>query len=486
MNELLIDGKWTPGNGAQFTSTDPATNKIVWSGNSAAIDDVNLGVKAARSAFESWALTPLDERISVLERYRDMVREDADNLARMISLENGKPYWEAKTEAAAVSGKVDISIRAYHERTGDVETLSGVTTGQLRHKPHGVMAILAPFNFPVHLANGHMVPALLAGNTIIVKPSELTPGPLAFLAEKLQQAGVPDGALNLLQGGREVGEALTQHPDVDGILFTGGARTGIALHRQFGGQIEKILALELGGNNPLIWWDVDDVEAAAFATVQSAFLTAGQRCTCARRLILPAGKKGDDSLEALAALTKKIQVAAAFDEPQPFMGPLISANAAKAMIDAFSARKAADGKSIVEMIRHNGDSAFVTPGIIEMTDTDKFPDEEHFGPMLQVWRARDFDEAIALANDTRFGLAAGLFSQTKENFEKFLALSRAGIVNWNRQTTGASGAAPFGGIGHSGNHNPSAYYAADYCAYPVASMEGEQLLPMPKDQIGIK
>ena len=130
-------------------------------------------------------------------------------------------------------------------------------------------------------------------------------------------------------------------------------------------------------------------------------------------------------------------------------------------------------------------SAFVSPGIIDMTDASTLPDEEHFGPMLQIIRANDFDTAIEFANATKFGLAAGLLSDDAEKWETFLALSRAGIVNWNRQTTGASGAAPFGGIGHSGNHRPSAYYAADYCAYPVASMEGETVLSMPDEQVGL-
>ncbi len=483
--KLFINGQWRDGEGDVFSSYDPATGATVWTGNSASKNDVGNAVKAARNAFKGWALTPLEKRIEILEKYRDLVRRDADDLARMISKENGKPFWEAKTEAGAISGKVDISIRAQNERSGEKETATGATTGMLRHKPHGVMAVLAPFNFPVHLANGHIVPALLAGNTLVVKPSELTPGPLAFLMARLEEAGLPSGVINLVQGARETGEALTTNDDVDGVLFTGGANTGLVLHRLFAGRPEKILALELGGNNPLIWWDTNDIEAAAFAVVQSAFLTAGQRCTCARRLLVPADARGDRALKALTAITSRIVVGSAFDEPQPFMGPLINPPAATAMLKAFSQRQAAGAHSIVEMSRPYADGAFVTPGIVDMTGVEEFPDEEHFGPMLQVWRVETFDQAIDQANNTRFGLAAGLLSDSRADYDKFLALSQAGIVNWNRQTTGASGAAPFGGIGHSGNHNPSAYYATDYCAYPVASMEGDTLLAMPEEQIGI-
>ncbi|WP_428409513.1 succinylglutamate-semialdehyde dehydrogenase [Hyphococcus sp.] len=485
-NKILINGEWREGAGAEFSSFDPSTGEAIWTGASATKNDVNDAVGAARAAFEKWALTPLAERIAVMERYRDLIKRDAEDLARLISRETGKPFWETKTEAATVSGKVDISIRAYHERTGEKETASGATRGVLRHKPHGVMAVLGPYNFPAHLPNGHIVPALIAGNTVVFKPSEMTPGPGAFIVERMVEAGVPEGVVNLVQGGRETGEALTG-ADVDGVLFTGGAKTGLAIHKMFADRLDVILALELGGNNPLIWWDVDDVEAAAFTVVQSAFLTSGQRCTCARRLIIPDGPQGDHALLALGKLTERLIVGAPFDEPQPFMGPVISPKIAESLERAFDQLVDRDGVPVKNLSVIDEGKAFVSPGIVDVTMlSDSVPDEEHFGPFLKVWRVKDFDAAIARANKTRFGLSAGILTDDKAKWEKFLALSRAGIVNWNRQTTGASGAAPFGGIGDSGNHRPSAYYAADYCAYPVASMEGEGLLSMPEGQVGVK
>ena len=484
-NKILINGEWRDGAGAAFSSFDPATGEEIWSGASATKSDVEDAVSAARDAFPKWALTPLADRIAVMERYRDFIKRDGEELAQLISRETGKPFWETKTEAAAVAGKIDISIRAYHERTGERETLTGATTGMLRHKPHGVMAVLGPYNFPAHLANGHIVPALIAGNTAIFKPSEMTPGPGAFIIERMVEAGVPSGVINLVQGARETGEALTG-ADVDGVLFTGGAKTGLAIHKQFADRLDVILALELGGNNPLIWWDTDDVDAAALAVVQSAFLTSGQRCTCARRLILPQGAAGDKAIDALAKLTDRLIVGAPFDDPQPFMGPVISPKIASGLERAFDQLVERDGEAIRNLSVRDDGGAFVTPGIVDVTRSDAVPDEEHFGPLLKVWRVGDFDEAIARANATSFGLSAGILSDDKAKWEKFLALSRAGIVNWNRQTTGASGAAPFGGIGASGNHKPSAYYAADYCAFPVASMEGETLLPIADDQVGLK
>ena len=488
-DKILIGGAWREGAGAAFSSVDPATGEEIWTGAGASGEDVREAVRAAREAFEPWALTPLSERIAVVERYRDLIRRDADDLARLISRETGKPFWETKTEAAAVAGKVDISIRAYEERTGEKETASGATRGVLRHKPHGVMAVLGPYNFPAHLPNGHIVPALIAGNTVVFKPSELTPGPGAFIVERMVEAGVPAGVVNLVQGARETGEALTgaAHEDgIDGVLFTGGAKTGLAIHKQFADRLDVILALELGGNNPLIWWDTDDVEAAAFAVVQSAFLTSGQRCTCARRLILPEGAAGDAALDALAALTERLMIDAPFAEPQPFMGPVISPRVAEGLERAFDQFVERGGEAIRNLSVRDEGGSFVTPGIVDVTRAEGIPDEEHFGPFLKVYRVKDFDAAIARANATQFGLSAGILSDDRAKWEKFLALSRAGIVNWNRQTTGASSAAPFGGIGASGNHRPSAYYAADYCAYPVASMEGEALLPMADGQVGVK
>ena len=484
-DKILIGGEWREGAGAEFKSFDPSTGETLWSGAAATRGDVSDAVNAARGAFEKWALTPLNQRIEIMERYRDLIKRDAEELARLISRETGKPFWETKTEAATVSGKVDLSIRAYHERTGEKANPAGPTTAVLRHKPHGVMAVLGPYNFPAHLPNGHIVPALIAGNTVVFKPSELTPGPGAFIVERMVEPGVPEGVINMVQGGRDTGEALTG-AEVDGVLFTGGAKTGLAIHKLFADRLDVILALELGGNNPLIWWDTDDVDAAAWTVVQSAFLTSGQRCTCARRLIVPEGAAGDKALLALAKLTERLRVGAPFDDPQPFMGPVISPKVAEGLERAFDKLVEVEGEAIRNLSVRDEGAAFVSPGIVDVTRVESVPDEEHFGPLLTVWRVKDFDAAIARANKTKFGLSAGILTDDKKKWEKFLALSRAGIVNWNRQTTGASGAAPFGGIGASGNHRPSAYYAADYCAYPVASMEGETLLSMPEGQVGIK
>jgi succinylglutamic semialdehyde dehydrogenase len=226
----------------------------------------------------------------------------------------------------------------------------------------------------------------------------------------------------------------------------------------------------LGGNNPLVVWDAADLESAAHLVVQSAFVTAGQRCSCARRLIVPTGAFGDRLLAALCDLASRIRTGAPFETPQPFMGPVIDNAAADVLWRAFDARVAAGARVLHPMVRLDCAGPFLAPGVIDVTGVDA-PDEELFGPLLQVIRASDIDAAMSAANATRFGLSAGLISEDPALFERFRRDIRAGVVNWNRPTTGAASGAPFGGVGQSGNHRPSAFYAADYCAYPVASLE---------------
>jgi succinylglutamic semialdehyde dehydrogenase len=344
------------------------------------------------------------------------------------------------------------------------------------------MAVLGPFNFPGHLPNGHIVPALLAGDTVVFKASEETPWTGELMMEALEAADLPKGVINLVQGGRETGAALIdQH--IDGLLFTGSGAAGAHFRRHFADRPDVILALELGGNNPLVVWDATDVEAVAALVVQSSFITTGQRCSCARRLIVPEGHEGEAIIEAVAALADRL-IAGPWDgATEPFMGPLISARA------GVTVRKAAAalGGTVIRQARavEGLSEAFITPGIIDVSHHET-PDEEIFAPIIQVRRAATFDGALALANDTRYGLSAGLISDDPARWERFQQRIRAGVVNWNRPTTGAAGTAPFGGLGASGNHRPSAYYAADYCAYPVASFEADAVLPTVGDIKGLR
>ena len=467
-----IAGQWIEGIGEPFASVTPYDGETVWQGHSASAEQVEMAVSAARSALLEWKAMPFSKREAVVLRFAELVQANGEQIAEVIAKETGKPLWEARTEASAMAGKIAISIRAYHQRTGETQREVAGNQVVLRHRPLGVMAVFGPYNFPAHLPNGHIVPALLAGNTVVFKPSEQTPLTGEIAVKLWQQAGLPNGVLNLVQGAKQTGIALAEAKGIDGLLFTGSANTGHLLHRQFAGQPDKMLALEMGGNNPLVVSEhYGDIQATVYTIIQSAFLSAGQRCTCARRLYVPLGEAGDALLSALVTTTANLTIDQPFAEPAPFIGPQISTHAAKVLLEAQNHLQFLGGQSLLDA--QGGEAAFVSPGIIDVTLIESLPDEEYFGPLLQVIRYQEFEQAIVMANDTRFGLSAGLISTQDQEWQYFIEHIRAGIVNRNRPLTGASGDAPFGGPGASGNLRPSAFYAADYCAYPMASMEGE-------------
>ncbi|MBA4013513.1 MAG: succinylglutamate-semialdehyde dehydrogenase [Phenylobacterium sp.] len=452
---------------SEIVSTDPCTGEVVWRGAAAQPGELDALLVRARRGFEAWSSRPLEERHAVARRFAELAKVRREEIARLLSRETGKPFWETLTEADTVAGKVEVSIKAQAERAGERSSDIAGGTARLAHRPHGVLAVIGPFNFPMHLPNGHIAPALIAGNAVVFKPSEKTPASGLLLAHLWREAGVPDEVLQVVIGAAETAKALVAHDGIDGVLFTGGVAAGRAIHMALADQPQKIVALELGGNNPLVVWDVADAQSAAHLIVQSAYVSAGQRCSCARRLIVPQGAAGERVVEALSALIDRIVVGAPFDEPQPFMGPVIDMASAEHLL---AAQARLGGKVVRELRRIEDGKPFLTPGLVDVTGVAA-PDVENFGPLLQVIRAADWDGAIAAANATRFGLAAGLLSDDEARYRDFWSRARAGIVNWNRPTTGAAATAPFGGPGLSGNHRPSAYYAADYCAYPVASME---------------
>jgi succinylglutamic semialdehyde dehydrogenase len=471
----FVNGQWLVGGGAQLVTIDPSNGQQTWASRESTAQDVDAACNAARAAFDTWAFTALDDRIAICTRFRDLLKQDAEELALLIAEEVGKPLWEARTEVATMANKIDISVQAYHARTGLTQNKVADGEAVLRHRPHGVFGVFGPYNFPGHLPNGHIVPALIAGNTVVFKPSEYAPRTAVKTVQLWEQAGLPAGVINLVNGGRETGIALGQNALLDGVLFTGSCPTGTALHKQFGGQPGKMLALEMGGNNPLVIWDVKDVDAAVFMAVSSAFISAGQRCTCARRLIVQQGAAGDAIIKRLVDVASRLTVGASAAEPAPFMGPVVSASVAKRLVQAQADLVEKGGVSLLAMRHLDENTGFVSAGIVDVTNAQGVPDEEWFGPLLQVIRVADFGSAIEAANATSFGLASALISNDENLWKIFQVRARAGIVNWNRPTTGAASTAPFGGVGQSGNHRPSAYYAADYCAYPVASIENNAL-----------
>jgi succinylglutamic semialdehyde dehydrogenase len=464
--------------GPELCSTSPATGEIVWRGRAATAADVAAAIATARASQPAWERLPVAARIAHLEACARELETQGADLAAAISAETGKPRWEARGEVMSMVAKVPATIEAWRARrrdTVDDHDASQITA--TRYRAHGVLAVIGPFNFPGHLPHGHIVPALLAGNTVVFKPSEFTPACGEVLRDVWRRAGLPPGVVNLVQGGRDTGAALTAHPGHDGILFTGSFATGIALRQALAADPGKILALEMGGNNPLVVHDVADANAAATLTILSAFLTAGQRCSCARRLVVTAGPQGDAFLERLVTRMAAIRVGLPADEPEPFMGPVIHETAARRLLAVQDDLVARGGIPLLRMESRRDRLTLLAPGLIDVTAVADREDTEWFGPLLQLIRVPDFEAAIAEANATAYGLVAGLLCDRRECYETFRERVRAGVVNWNQQTTGASGRLPFGGVGKSGNHRPSGAFAIDCCSYPVASLERPAVAP---------
>jgi succinylglutamic semialdehyde dehydrogenase len=437
--------------------------------------EISAAVASARAAFATWSTTPLDKRIQLLRALEAHYRTEKESIARAISTETNKPLWESRQEADAMAGKIAISIEAYNDRCRELNRNLPDAAGRMQFRPHGCLAVLGPFNMPGHLPNGHIVPAVLAGNTIVLKPSEFAPKTGEIFTRAFAAAGFPKGVLNLVQGGKETGAALAAHPDINGILFTGSTAGGIALRRATADQPAKILALEMGGNNPLIVHQTTNVAAAVYLIIQSAFITAGQRCSCARRLIL-IESEAEKILAALIPAIQKIRIGLPDDEPQPFLGPVISPQSAQKLLQTQVDRLRSGGVPLVEMKLSPRHPALLSPGLFDGSSKTVNPDEEIFGPLLEVIRVDDFTDAMAEANNTSYGLSAGLVSDNPALYERFNREIRAGVLAWNRPMTGASSALPFGGIGSSGNHRPGGYLAADYTAYPVAALESPKPL----------
>lgn len=477
-----INGTWVKGKGITLESINPSYGTLLWQGTNATEDEIGAASLAAHKALSTWCDTSFEQRAHYTKEFAQQIEKNRTQLAQLISLETGKPLWESQTEVTAVIGKINLSIQAYQERTWPKQTTTAEANACLRFKPQGVVVVLGAFNFPAHLSNGHIVPALLAGNTVLYKPSDQTPAVAELIMQCWHDSGIPAGVINCLQGDYHCGSTLLSQ-DIQGVYFTGSYPTGKRIHQQFGDRPEVILALEMGGNNPLVVDNINNLNAAVYQTLLSTMITSGQRCTCARRVMIPNSHQGDEFLQRFIKACQSVKVGPFDSQPEPFMGPVISHVQALKHLHAQKQLVDAGGESLLSMELLAEYTGLLSPGIIDMTKIKNPPDEEIFAPFVQIYRYNNFDEAIELANRTRYGLAAGLLSDNEDQYRLFYRRVRSGLINWNRPTTGAASSLPFGGVGCSGNHRPSAYFAADYCSYPIASMEQSilstpaQLLP---------
>lgn len=468
----FVDGVWRPlPEGSTIASHDPARpRELVWSADG--VDGhMDEAIAAARRAFHVWRAVDHDVRVEALERWKRAAADRVDRLARLIGLETGKIASEARAEAGLVATKVDITLGPHSAgRVQGYEVAAGETrVGRCGFRPHGVMAVLGPFNFPAHLPNGHIVPALLAGNTVVFKPSDKTPAVGQILAEIADAADLPPGVFNLVQGDARPAASLVAHDGIDGILFTGSWPVGRRILEANIDRPGRIVALELGGSNPAVVMPDCDLKQAVIECARAAFATTGQRCTCTRRIVLHPDI-ADRFISAFCKVASTLVIGPSDAEGPVFMGPMITADSVDAVLAFQDALHARGGRVLVQSTRVDGEGHFVTPGVVLMDRFEREHDQECFGPLVQLVIAADFDDAIAQANATRYGLAASIFTRDDATWDRFLRECRAGCVNRNCGTAGASGTLPFGGLGLSGNHRPAGAFSIDYCAHPVASM----------------
>ncbi|MCS6837445.1 MAG: succinylglutamate-semialdehyde dehydrogenase [Bdellovibrionaceae bacterium] len=433
-------------------------------------------VEAARRAYPRWAQLTWDERKGYLLRLKEVFIQEADRMALAIARDTGKPLWEAKTEAQALISKIDItyshSVRLIKEEKVE-QALPGID-GYIRYKPRGVMAVIGPFNFPAHLPNGHVIPALAMGNTVVFKPSEQTPYVGQVYAECFEKARLPDGVFNMIQGDAESGRALVLAEEVDGVLFTGSYEVGLKIKQETLTHYWKILALEMGGKNATVVWEDAPLEKAIYETLIGSYLTAGQRCSCTSRILLHE-RIADQFIDRFYQLAKKLTIG--YYEDNPFMGPLISEAAIEKYLRFQEIAKRENCESlmrgkVLENTKYKG--YYVTPSINLVQSFNRqsiYQKSEIFGPNVAIYRVRTYEETVEIVNATGYGLVAALFTKDRSLYQSALLDYKVGLLNWNRTTNGSSSKLPFGGMLKSGNDRPSADFAIQYCSIPVACLE---------------
>lgn len=485
LQSSFIGGKWIaidpPATGS-FTKINPANTKDLIGPVRTSTKHVDMAIEHARGAAAAWRNTPLERRWACLKTLSDLIEKHSEVLAQSITREIGKPLWESRLEIKTVINKFVIT---QNEALKDVQDFSANSPNNkikaaCVYKPHGVMVVLGPFNFPLHLVMGHVIPALACGNCVILKPSDHAPLTSMLLAELFLQADFPHGVFGMVQGGADIGERFCRHPDVDGILFTGSYAVGKQIKAWNLDQPGKILALEMGGKNSSIIWDDALLPQATAAVLQSATITTGQRCTATSHLLVH-----ENVFEEVTALLQKMAANIAVGDPtveDTFMGPLISEAAVQRYLQANAKAKSLGGITLgpPAPLRVAQGGFFVSPELHRFdflpgpnVFANGFFDEEIFAPVLSIFSVKTLDEVTNFIHQSQFGLAASIFSKQRSIFESFLDGCRVGVCNWNRPTTGASSALPFGGQKASGNHFPTALFAPRYCTFPVATLQEE-------------
>ncbi|QDT13355.1 aldehyde dehydrogenase family protein [Stieleria marina] len=454
----------------------PIDDSIVWKGSETDAADVPQIMQRADQAGRLWRRVGVERRIEIVQKYASYLTDNRDEITQLIVHEVGKLSWDAAGEVSASIAKAAVSIEAMQQRRFGAVVDQGPPRRTIRYQPLGVAVVLGPFNFPLHLPGGQVIPALLSGNAVVMKPSEQATAVGFWMANAWQAAGLPEDVFNLIIGRVEPATAAIDSPFTKGVFLTGGQAAGQAIHRQLAGRYDVLLALELGGNNPIVVMGDVEAKATSMTVSFSAFISAGQRCTCARRAYFVAGKETDDQISELVSRTESLRVGLPGDQPPAEIGPVISAEAAHSLRETYDQLIRLGCKSLVPWKDDPRRKNLVHPMILDASEVPESAMSqlvalEWFGPLLVIHRVETFDDALEAAAATPYGLSAALLGGDQNRFDRFVNEVGAGVVNWNRATTGAAGTLPFGGLGQSGNHRPAGFHAIDFCSDPVASIE---------------
>lgn len=460
----------------------PIDDSVVWEGEETAVDEIPAVMERAADAGQRWRRVSIDQRIAIIRRYSAYIDANRDAITDLIVREVGKLPWDAAGEVNAAIAKAGVSIAALEQRRSDSVVDQGPPARKIRYQPLGVAVVLGPFNFPLHLPGGQIIPALLAGNAVVMKPSEQANAVAQWMADAWKHAGLPKDVFQLILGRVEPATAAIDSPYTKGVFLTGGRAAGQAIHRQLAGRYDVLLALELGGNNPVVVMGDVSPESVAMTVSFSSFISAGQRCTCARRAYFVEGIETDHQLKQLVERTNALRVGLPGDQPTAEVGPVISAKAATSLKETYNRMVSLGCRELVAWQDSTRRANLVHPVLLDASGIDadaaaEIAALEWFGPMLVVHRTSDFEQALASAAATPYGLSAALLGGDQTLFDRFVGEIGAGVVNWNRATTGAAGAMPFGGLGESGNHRPAGFHAIDFCSDPVASLESTSIEP---------
>ena len=429
--------------------------------------------KYGKAGYKTWSKMGLEKRKEKLSCLKNIFQKNKATLAEIISRETGKPLWESELEVGALIRKIEITFKDSLERIQDreVKNYENSKVGRVRFKSRGLFLVIAPFNFPMHLAFAQILPALVAGNAVIFKPSEKTPASAQAFAQCFEDLYLPEGVFQMLQGDATLSEKLTKNSLIDGILFVGSFRVGQKIKEATIKDHWKILALEMGGYNSTLIWDYKSRDHAVLETLKSCFLTAGQRCSSSSQILInkPLAK---DFIPRFLEGVQKITID--HWKKNPFMGSLIDE---KSFQNFFQFEKEIS-KAGIEILQKGKDLShlkgyYVSPGVYKLNKEQafSFPQEETFTPQVLIYEVEDLEVAVRMINHSGYGLALSLFTQEERVKNEIFQEAKVGLINCNLPSCGASSFLPFAGLGKSGNDRPAASFMVDSCVSVLSEQE---------------